>query len=226
MPHHMHMSTNSTKEVIREAAFSLFARDGYGITTVDDIVRFAGVARSTFFRLYGTKEAVIFPEHDDILERVEARLKSSDAASALDAVTDAVKVVLFHYVAEGERARERYRLTSAVPSLRERELLSSERYLRLFRRYISGWGDGTEQSELMAEVMAAGVVAAHNRVLRQWLRQEIGNPHVAIDAALALVADIYTREASGRAIVVVTSPGVSDQEILDSLSGLRPSTRT
>src|SRR5688500_18666116 len=111
----------AARDEISDAAFRLFGIQGYAATSVDDIASEAGVSRSTFFRSFGSKEAVIFPDHDEILGRVEERLRFSPADAGLAAVTDAVKIVLFHYVAEGERARERYGLTSTVPALRERE---------------------------------------------------------------------------------------------------------
>jgi AcrR family transcriptional regulator len=201
-------------ERIAEAAFRLFAERGYDDTSVDDIAAAAGVSRRTFFRVYGSKEAVIFPDHDALLERVEDRLRTSHADSALGAVTDAVKIVLFHYVAEGERARERYRLTSTVPSLRERELVSGARYQRLFRRYLSRWGDGSEASELRAEVSAAAVVAAHNRTLRRWLRGECPDPQSDLEAALLSVRDVFRQdEEGGPAAVVVLAAGGAMREV-------------
>jgi AcrR family transcriptional regulator len=189
---------------IVDAAFRLFAESGYEATSVDDIAAAAGVSRSTFFRSYGSKEAVIFPDHDVILGLVEDRLRTSHADSALAAVTDAVKIVLSHYVAEGERARERYRLTSTVPALRERELLSGTRYQQVFRRYLSRWGDDSEAGELRAELMAAAVVAAHNRVLRRWLRGESENPHREVEQTLAVVRRVFEEgDTSPVAIVVV-----------------------
>src|SRR3954468_10941773 len=95
------------REEIVDAAFRLFAQRGYDGTAVDDIAAEAGISRSTFFRSFGSKEAVIFPDHDTLLGRVEDRLRTSHSNSALAGVVDAVKIVLFHYVAEGERARER-----------------------------------------------------------------------------------------------------------------------
>lgn len=179
------------REQIAQAAFRLFAARGYDATSVDDIAAEAGVSRSTFFRTYGTKEAVVFPDHDTLLQRVEEHLSTSVDASALTAVTDAVKVVLMHYVAEGSRAQDRYRLTSTVPTLRERELSSGARYQRLFRSYLSSWGDGSEASELRAELMAAAVVAAHNRVLRQWLRGQSQNPQRDVEKALSTVHRVF-----------------------------------
>jgi AcrR family transcriptional regulator len=194
------------REEIVDAAFRLFASRGYDATAVDDIAAEAGVSRSTFFRSFGSKEAVIFPDHDMLLGRVEERLRTSHANSALTAVVDAVKVVLFHYVAEGERARERYRLTSTIPALRERELVSGARYQHLFRRHLSQWGDGTDASELRAEVTAAAVVAAHNRVLRRWLRGECADPHEEIEQALAVVQSTLLHEGGGGPAALVVVP--------------------
>lgn len=203
---------------IAEAAFRLFADHGYETTSVDDIATAAGVSRSTFFRAYGSKEAVIFPDHDEILARVEQRLQTSPAASGLAAVTDAVKIVLFHYVAEGQRARDRYHLTSAVSALRERELVSGARYQRLFRRYLSRWGDGSEPSELRAELMSAAVVAAHNRVLRRWLRGECTDPQREIESALATVQRVFADAGDDSPVAVVVLPhGVALSHVQDAV---------
>jgi AcrR family transcriptional regulator len=194
------------REEIVDAAFRLFAQRGYDETAVDDIAIEAGVSRSTFFRSFGSKEAVIFPDHDTLLGRVEDRLRTSHADSALAAVVDAVKIVLFSYVAEGERARERYRLTSAVPALRERELVSGARYQHLFRRHLSQWGDGSNGSELRAEVSAAAVVAAHNRILRRWLRGECTDPQQEIEQALAVVQHTFVHDARAEPVALVVVP--------------------
>lgn len=203
----------ASRDDIVEAAFRLFAELGYDATSVDDIAAAAGVSRSTFFRSFGSKEAVVFPDHDVLLERVGQRLGSSPATSALSAVTDAVKIVLMHYVAEGEHARLRYRLTSTVPALRQRELSGTARYQRLFRLHLSQWGDGSEASELHAEVTAAAVVAAHNRVLRRWLRGECEDPHAEVERALAAVNRTFDAPPHGPAAVVVVPAGASMAEV-------------
>ncbi|MGY0390640.1 TetR/AcrR family transcriptional regulator [Nocardioides sp. WG-D5] len=197
------------REEIADAAFRLFATRGYETTAVEDIAAEAGVSRSTFFRSFGSKEAVIFPDHDVLLKSVEERLRTSPSDGGLAAVTDAVKIVLFHYVAEGERARERYRLTSTVPALRERELVSGARYQRLFRRYLSRWADSTPEAELRAEVTAAAVVAAHNRVLRRWLRGESSDPQREVEQALVAVQRTFAEENEGSIGLIVLPEGVS-----------------
>jgi AcrR family transcriptional regulator len=204
------------RDEIVDAAFRLFATRGYDATSVDDIAAGAGISRSTFFRSFGSKEAVIFPDHDGLLQRVEERLRTSHANSALAAVVDAVKIVLFHYVAEGERARERYRLTSAVTALRERELVSGARYQQLFRRHLSQWGDGSNGSELRAEVSAAAVVAAHNRVLRRWLRGESADPQQEIEQALAVVQHTFVSETAGEPVALVIVPEGASMRVIEA----------
>lgn len=72
------------------------------------------------------------------------------------------------------------------------------------RRHISDWGDRSEASERRAELMAAAVVAAHNRVLSRWLRSECTDPQVEIDEALATVHDYFAPPtAAPRAVLVV-----------------------
>jgi AcrR family transcriptional regulator len=204
----------NSREAIVDAAFRLFNTAGYDATSADDIAAAAGVSRSTFFRWYGSKEAVVFPDHESLLTAISKRLASSSAESAIAAVSDAVRLVLFHYVAEGERARERYRLTSTVPALRERELASTARYQQLFRRFISAWGDRSESSELRAELMAASVVAAHNRVLRRWLRLECTDPQLEIDAALGTVHHLFEdRSGSAPAAILIVQEGQSLQSV-------------
>jgi AcrR family transcriptional regulator len=190
------MSKPSARERLAEAAFALFDERGYEQTTVDDITERAGLGRTTFFRHYRSKEDVIFPDHDRLLEQVAERLHTSSHATALAAVSDAVRLVLLHYVKEGDLARRRYALTSRVTALRDREIASVARYQRLFREFIAGWMAGSaEPDPLRAELMAAAVVAAHNHVLRRWLRGESPEPAREVDGALRLVIKLFTTSA-------------------------------
>ncbi len=156
----------------------LFASKGYEGTTVDEIAAAAGVARRTFFRHFRSKEEAIFPDHDDTLVRVQAVLDSADAQEhPLDTVCRGITEVLRMYAESPEVSVERYRLTREVPALREHEIASVARYDRLFTRYLLGHFDEAahragDDDPLLAEVAASAVVAAHNHVLRRWLRAD------------------------------------------------------
>jgi AcrR family transcriptional regulator len=190
------MSKPTARERLAEAAFALFDERGYEQTTVDDITERAGLGRTTFFRHYRAKEDVIFPDHDQLLQQIDERLRISSHATALAAVSDAVRLVLLHYIAEGDLARRRYALTSKVPALRDREIASVARYQRLFREFIASWmADTAEPDPLRAELMAAAVVAAHNHVLRRWLRGDSPDPAREVDESLRLVVGLFAVSA-------------------------------
>ncbi|ALC18700.1 TetR/AcrR family transcriptional regulator [Streptomyces pristinaespiralis] len=191
------MSKPSARTRLADAAFALFDERGYEQTTVDDIAERAGVGRTTFFRHYRSKEAVIFPDHDRLLELIRDRLATSSHSTALVAVSDAVRLVLLHYIDEGDLARRRYALTSKVSTLRDREIASVARYQRLFREFIAEWmGDPTKSASLRAELMAASVVSAHNHVLRRWLRGEASDPVAEVDEAMREVLALFPAPGS------------------------------
>ncbi|MGW1403432.1 TetR/AcrR family transcriptional regulator [Streptomyces sp. NPDC002405] len=219
------MSKPPARMRLANAAFALFDERGYEQTTVDDIAERAGVGRTTFFRHYRSKEAVIFPDHDRLLELIRDRLATSSHSTALIAVSDAVRLVLLHYIDEGDLARRRYALTSKVAALRDREIASVARYQRLFREFIANWmGDPTESASLRAELMAAAVVAAHNHVLRRWLREESADPVAEVDQAMREVLALFpapgSRPETGGTTVVAFRTGQDLDALLPSLRRL------
>lgn len=221
------MSKPAARTRLADAAFALFDERGYEQTTVDDIAERAGVGRTTFFRHYRSKEDVIFPDHDRLLVLIRDRLATSNHSTALVAVSDAVRLVLLHYLDEGELARRRYALTSKVTTLRDREIASVARYQRLFREFIADWmGDPTESASLRAELMAAAVVAAHNHVLRRWLRGEAADPVTEVDEAMREVLALFPTPRSlrqagdGGTTVVAFRTGQDLDSLLPSLRRL------
>jgi AcrR family transcriptional regulator len=203
------MDKLTARDRLAQAAFDLFNERGYEQTTIDDIAERAGLGRATFFRHYRSKDDVIFPDHDRLLDRVRDRLRSTGHGTALAAACDAVRLVLLHYLDESDLARRRYALTSTVPALRDREIVSVARYQRLFREYIAErMADGEpavsgEPAEsgvpaaLQAELMAAAVASAHNHVLRRWLRGDSAEPVRELDAAMGQVIALFTPRVPG-----------------------------
>lgn len=185
------MPRATAKDRLTAAAFALFDERGYEQTTVDDIAERAGVGRTTFFRTFRSKEDVIFPDHEAVLDRIRARLAASTRETAVVAVTEAARLVLLHYLEEGDLARSRYALTTSVPALRHREIASMQQYQRVFRDFIHRWMGGQPDSALRAELMAGAVVTAHNHVLRRWLRGLTDLPESEFDAAMSQVIALF-----------------------------------
>lgn len=186
------MRTPAMRERLVDAAFELFEERGFDRTTVDDVAERAGAGRTTFFRHFRAKEDAVLADHDALLARVTTILAApevegppADAWQALtERVVSAARAVLEHYVAEGERARRRYRLSATVPAIRSREVAGMRSYQHAFRAAISAGFGGDERSGLDAELAATAAIAATHHVLRRWLRSETQSPQADFDAAI------------------------------------------
>ncbi|MCR1782776.1 TetR/AcrR family transcriptional regulator [Nocardioides carbamazepini] len=197
------------------AAFELFEGQGYDGTTVDDIATRAATGRSTFFRHFRGKEDVVLPDHDALLGRIDTRLATASPAGRELALREAAGIVLAHYLTEGPTARARYRLASTVPAIRDREIASVQRYVRLFARHVHGWLDVEPDGPLRAELVASAIVIGHNHVLRQWLRGEVDDAATAealVDRALGHALALLRGEAAAGPPAIVITGGQQDVE--------------
>jgi AcrR family transcriptional regulator len=159
------------REALTAAAIDLFQSQGYEETTVDEIAASAGVGRRTFFRYFPSKEDVIFPDHEARLLRVAGVFANAPKdESPLSVACRAVHGVLEAYLDEGVVAVQRYRLTRDFPQLRAREIASAHSYHIAVTRYLVDRVGNEPDGALWAEVAGSAVVAAHNHVLRQYLK--------------------------------------------------------
>ena len=212
------MTTRLIKERLTTAAFALFDERGYEHSTVDDIAERAGVGRTTFFRAFPSKDDVILPDHEVVLRAVKARFAASTRETALVAVSEAARLVLLHYLQEGDLARSRYKLTSSVPALRHREAAKVQQYQRVFREFIHGWMGGGPETGLRAELFATSVVTAHNYVLRRWLRGLTEHPEAEFDVAMTQVIELFAdinpnRSADEASLVIIRTTRQLDSVI-------------
>jgi len=211
----------STRDRLVAAAFELFEEQGYDGTTVDEIAHRAGAGRTTFFRHFRGKEDVVFPDHDELLPLVDARLATATPTTRDVALREAARIVLDHYLAEGETARARYRLTSTVAALRAREVASVHRYQRLFTRHTQGWFADELDGALRGELLGAAVVTAHNHVLRRWLRGLARDVTAEFDHAVTRVLSTPgDRVPRSTTTVVVTTAGDVEQVLSEVRTAL------
>ncbi len=212
--------SSTARERLIDAAFVLFDEYGFERTSVDEIAERAGVGRTTFFRNFRSKEEVIFPDHEAILAAIRQRLEAATPQTAVVAVCEAARIVLQHYLAEGDRARSRFALTRSVPALRDRERASMQQYQRLFHTFIRDWMKDGDSTDLRAELMANAVVTAHNHVLRRWLQGATDTPESDFDDAMAEVVDLFTRAADGTDAVIILRTGRDLSELAPRIQRL------
>jgi AcrR family transcriptional regulator len=223
------------RHALTVAAIDLFVAQGYDATTVDEIAAAAGVGRRTFFRYFRSKEDAIFPDHEEVLLDIERSLATAVPTQDPVAVAcTAVGLVLDHYLADPDVSVKRFSLTRTVPSLRDREVATVDRYQRVFARYLRERFEaaGDPVADLRASVAAAAVAAAHNHVLRRWLRSG-GKEDVHANAkdAFQLVVDAFSGPVKpggeGRTVVAVMEASASMPEVVRQISAaLRRDTDT
>ena len=180
----------------------LFADNGYESTSVDQIAAAAGVSRRTFFRQFGSKEDVIFADHEVLLAEVSAALDADDG-DPWTAVCLAAERVFGHFLGSRTLALSRTRVVQEVPALRDRELITTYRYQRLFEEFLRS--RLPDESPVHVVAFAAAITSAHNYLLRSMIRGDA-------DATLERLRRELTRirlalGAGGRTqVAVVTYP--------------------
>jgi AcrR family transcriptional regulator len=208
---------------LASAAVDLFVAQGYEATTVDEIAAAAGVGRRTFFRYFDAKDDVLFANHDEIVEEMEQAFATADPArDPVEVACAAVGLVLDSYAADLEGSLKRFTLTRAVPSLRDKEVATVDRYQRVLARYLQGRFEERrdEMAGLRAAVAAAAIAAANNHVLRRWLRSG-GKDDITAGAAeaFALVIDAFRVDRTGEGdregtVVAVMSTATPLREVI------------
>ena len=63
---------DATRRAIEDAAWELFAEQGYDETSINDIAERADVAPRTYFRYFPSKEAVMYPEFEELFVGMRA----------------------------------------------------------------------------------------------------------------------------------------------------------
>jgi len=204
------------------AALQLLLQRGFDATSVEELAEAAGVSRSTFFRRFGSKEEMVFADLEERVAAARSALVSHRSEGAL-AMVPAALAVFDHATADPGPARVRWELLHAVPALREKELVSTHRFERLFRDHLLALsrartgtkakntaGAGTpgadgkasaiqrptpERSNAVA--LASAVVAVHNDHLRSWLREPGEDVRPALATALRTLITEHGPEQDG-----------------------------
>lgn len=158
-----------TRVDVADIAVRLFHDHGYEATSATQIAEAAGVSRSTFFRQFGSKDDVIFADHDELLEQISAYFASQPADPWL-AVCDAAALVFERFRERLEVVRLRDLVVRESQVLRDRETIMVSRYEKTFAAYLRRMLPGIPP--LTAIRFASAVTATHNFELRRLIRSD------------------------------------------------------
>lgn len=221
-------------EKVPVAALRLLLQRGFDATSVDELAAAVGVSRSTFFRRYGSKEDMVFADLEERVAAARASLVAHRADGPL-ALVPAALSVFDHATMDAEPARARWELLHAVPSLRDRELVSTHRFERLFRDHLLSLTSRPAAPETpepvrpdsgrtAAVALASAVVAVHNDHLRSWLRSPGDEVRAALATALRRLIEAWQADAgtTGSAVAsgsVSTTTASADTVVVVTAAG-------
>ena len=99
---------DSARRAIEDAAWELFAEKGYEETSINDIAERADVAPRTFFRYFPTKEAVMYPQFEELLQSVRDEFHRRPADEpVITSLFESFEVLAGSLEGEASRARQR-----------------------------------------------------------------------------------------------------------------------
>jgi AcrR family transcriptional regulator len=108
---------DATHQAIADAAWELFAEQGYEQTSINDIADRANVAPRTFFRYFPTKEAVVYPELDRTLNSVRDEFfRRPSGEPLMTSLIEALSTMAESMTDDSDRNRQRLALLKRSPA--------------------------------------------------------------------------------------------------------------
>lgn len=154
------------EEAIRRAALELFSERGFDQVSVTEIAERAEVGRTTFFRYFGDKQEVLFP--DPAQESAEALAGAPvpgnaigpSLPAALLSVRAVVTAFVGHITSDPVGYELHQRLVHQHPELYARSLVKQRRYADLLTAQLVSWGADAVIARQAAELGLACFYAA------------------------------------------------------------------
>lgn len=157
---------DGTRARLQAAAVELFARQGYGVTTTQQIAEAAGVTQRTFFRHFADKEEVLFGQDQHLLGVILDGAHGTGSGTAPALVVRAGLVALAEAL---QPARAELRVRAAVlasdASLVGRDLAKQAGWTTALAGVLEERGVGADRARALAGAGAAAFRVAY----QQWL---------------------------------------------------------
>ncbi|HET6302350.1 mycofactocin system transcriptional regulator [Microbacterium sp.] len=185
----------TTHGELSHLALGLFLERGFDKTTVDDIVRAAGIGRRTFFRYFASKNDLPWGDFDRLLDEMRAHLAAMpDDIPLMDALREAV--VDFNRFPDEELTfhRERMWLLLNVPSLVAHSTLRYASWRQVIAEYVARrLGVGIDS--LTPQAIAWSCLGLCLAAYEQWLAHDDADLLELLDASFRRLAAAYSSAA-------------------------------
>jgi len=177
----MGRAPSTTQGELSHVAFQLFLERGFAKTTIDDIVRAAGIGRRTFFRYFRSKNDLPWGDFDVLLERMRAHLASQPEEIPL---RDALRLAVVEFnrfpADELHVHRERMWLLLNVPELLAHSTLRYAEWRQVVAEFAAA-RLGDRPDALEPQAIAWTCLGLSLAAYEQWLAHEDADLLALID---------------------------------------------
>jgi len=182
----------TSRAELEQAAFALFAANGFDATTVDEIAAAAGIGRRTFFRYFPSKNDVPWGAFELELERMRVRLKACPPEVPL---MDAIRLALVDFnrvsPAEVPLHRRRMELILRVPTLLAHSTLRFTAWRQVIAEFVAE-RTGGRPDELAPQVIAHAVLGVAVAAYEQWLDDPAADIGTLLDDGMRQLDAAFT----------------------------------
>jgi AcrR family transcriptional regulator len=150
----------ATPEQIQQVALELFRQDGFAATTVDRIAEASGVGRTTVFRYFTNKSAILWWDFEANYERLAAELKQTTEPGLIDGILTALHVTLGSMPTSRDAMGQRRIGIDQLPALAAELAVMMMRWATRIAAHARAHGLPAPQADAIGYALLGATVAA------------------------------------------------------------------
>ena len=173
----MPRNSQITRDAILESALELFGRHGYGSVRVEDVVKAAGVSRTTFYNHFSERDAILATLFERLLGSDADELEAQDGAPPLERVRATVENAIRRMLEQEQLARFVYSLPVRHESLLRPDEPSTPAVFRAVHRLLGeAVARGEARADIPLDLLCVEVHAALENAMRAWAEGRTADP--------------------------------------------------
>lgn len=185
------MARHAIREEVLRTAWTIFSRQGFEATTIDQIAAAAGMSRRTFFRYFASKDELMIERLVSAGAQIAEMLAARPAG---ESPWRSLRAAFGEAIAAQDRspaaARTLGRVLRDEPAARANMEERRRRWLELFTPLIAARLGGGSDSELRATALASAGVACLDAAQAAWIERPGASLGGLLDLAMSAVAPV------------------------------------
>ena len=156
-----------------DTSLKLFLERGYENTTVEEITIAAGVSPRTFYRYFGSKDEVVFFNHEKRILLFRSLLADRSTSNApFESVRSALLALSKYYADNALNLLMEFRIVTSSPELTACDLELDFEFENAIAEVLSSAGRPDEKADRRARIYAGAIFGAVRSTMNEWFQGE------------------------------------------------------